>query len=86
MANGKPGDHPLTDILIHKLEVYGAEADELIRKIDSLGGRRELEEWWERCLRTATTGSSQDSTLVLAKARERYGELLSKARESSWGT
>ena len=81
MPNGKPGDHPLTDILIHKLEVYGLEADELIRRIDSLGGRRELEEWWKREI-----GDSQDKGLALAKARERYGELLSKARESSWGT
>jgi hypothetical protein len=32
MPNGKPGDHPLTDILVHKLKVYGREADDLIRK------------------------------------------------------
>ena len=56
------------------------EADELIRRIDNLGGRRELEEWWEHKI-----GNSQDKALALAKARERYGELLSKARESSWG-
>lgn len=33
MPNGKPDDHPLTDILVHKLNVYGPEADDLIRKI-----------------------------------------------------
>jgi hypothetical protein len=33
MPNEKPGDHPLTDILVHKLNVYGPEADDLIRKI-----------------------------------------------------
>jgi len=33
MANGSHGDHPLTDIFQWKLEVYGAEADDLIRKI-----------------------------------------------------
>ncbi len=81
MPNGKPGDRPLTDILVHKLEVYGAEADELIRRIDSLGGRRELEEWWE-----LEIGGSQDKALALARARARYGELLNKARESSWRT
>jgi hypothetical protein len=31
--NGKPGDHPLNDILDHHLEVYGPEADDLIRKM-----------------------------------------------------
>ena len=42
--NGKHGDHPLTDILNHRAEVFGAEADALIREIDDLGGRRELDQ------------------------------------------
>ena len=33
MPNGKPDDHPLTDILVHELNVYGPEADVLVRKI-----------------------------------------------------
>jgi hypothetical protein len=33
--NGRPGDHPLTDILVHKLQVYGPEADNLIRQLHS---------------------------------------------------
>ncbi|MEL7363208.1 MAG: hypothetical protein AAFN13_14130 [Bacteroidota bacterium] len=41
--NGKHGDHPLTDVLHHKAEVFGAEADALIREIDGLGGRSELD-------------------------------------------
>jgi len=48
MPNGKPGDHPLTDILIHNLKVYGQEGDDLIRKIAELCSRRELDEWWQR--------------------------------------
>jgi hypothetical protein len=43
MPNGKPGDHPLTDILIHKLEVVSPRADALVREIVELGGRDELE-------------------------------------------
>jgi hypothetical protein len=43
MANGKPGDHPLTDILIHGMEVFGPAADALIREICQLGGEAELE-------------------------------------------
>ena len=42
--NGKHGDHPLTDILNHGAEVFGTEADALIREIDDLGGRRELDQ------------------------------------------
>jgi len=38
MPNGKPGDHPLSDILSHGLPTYGPEIDELIREIDALEG------------------------------------------------
>ncbi|QDS99881.1 hypothetical protein HG15A2_32120 [Adhaeretor mobilis] len=31
MPNGKPGDHPLTDILHNNLTVYSAEIDQRIR-------------------------------------------------------
>lgn len=43
MPNGKPGDHPLTDVLVHGLEVFGPRADALIREIVSLDGRSVLE-------------------------------------------
>jgi hypothetical protein len=79
--NGKPGDHPLTDLLVHRHEVYGREADELIGKIAALCSRRELDEWWEREI-----GWSKDAELVLLKARDRYAELLLRAKESGWET
>ena len=79
MPNGKPGDHPLTDIFIHKLEVYGKEADELIRKIGELCSRRQLDEWWEKEIRW-----SDDHELVLQKAQAPYQELLNQARERGW--
>lgn len=81
MPNGAHGDHPLTDILDHKLPVYGAEADELIRKISSLCSWRELDEWWEREI-----GWSKDQTLALRKAQTRYEELSKRAREGGWET
>lgn len=77
MPNGKPGDHPLTDILVHKLEVYGPEADDLIRKIGELCSQRELDEWWEREI-----AWSGDQELALRKARARYEELVKRKRQS----
>jgi hypothetical protein len=77
--NGKPGDHPLTDLLGYKLEVYGPEADVLIRKIADLCSPRELDEWWKREI-----DWSADRALVLRKARARYEELVKRARESGW--
>jgi hypothetical protein len=66
MANGKPEDHPLTDILAYKIEVYGQEADDLIRKIGSLCSQRELDEWWQREI-----GWAQDKDMALRKAKAR---------------
>ena len=79
--NGKSGDHPLTDIVAYKRDVYGLEADELIRKIAELCSPRELDEWWEREI-----GWSADQALALRKARARYEELIKRARESGWET
>jgi hypothetical protein len=81
MANGTKGDHPLTDILIHHLQVYGLEADELIRKIADLCSQRELYAWWEREL-----GWSIDAGLALRKAREQHNALVARAKMSGWET
>ena len=35
MPNGKPGDHPLTDIVVHNARLFGAEIDDKIRQIYS---------------------------------------------------
>lgn len=77
--NGTKGDHPLTDILYHKIEVYGQEADDLIVTISSLLSRRELYNWWEKEI-----GLSCDKATALQKSRVRYAELIDRARESGW--
>jgi hypothetical protein len=77
--NGKPGDNPLTDVLVHRLEVYGQETDDLIRKIAELCSRRELDEWWEREI-----GWSHDRDSVLNKARMHFDQLLQRAKQSGW--
>jgi hypothetical protein len=79
MPNGTVGDHPLTDILFHKVQVYGQEADETIRKISALCSRRELEQWWDREI-----AWSSDTALALGKAKLRLAELLRRAKESGW--
>jgi len=79
MPNGKPGDHPVTDILVHKVTVYGDEADDLIRKIAELSSRRELDERWEQEI-----GWSPQRNTVANKARIRLDELLQRAKDSGW--
>jgi hypothetical protein len=43
MPNGKIGDHPLTDILVHGRRVYSDQVDSLIRKIVDRGGRDRID-------------------------------------------
>ena len=45
MPNGKPGDHPFTDIVVHGFDVYSPDIDELVRQVAPLCDdktRREL--------------------------------------------
>jgi hypothetical protein len=47
VPNGKIGDHPFTDIVIHGRAVYSSLADALVREIDSLADdktRRQLQD------------------------------------------
>jgi hypothetical protein len=74
-------DHPLTDILVRKLTVYGHEADDLIRKIAELCSRRELDEWWQHEI-----GWSPERHSVVNKARMRLDELLQWAKDRGWET
>ena len=75
MPNGRPGDHPLTDIFGHRLEVYGAEADDLIRKIGDLCPE-ELDAWWLREIAPLS-----DRAEVLNRARLRHAELRDREQE-----
>jgi hypothetical protein len=43
VANGKKGDHPLTDILSWKARRFSARADTRIAEIVTLGGQSQLE-------------------------------------------
>ena len=51
MPNGKQGDHPLTDILHHDLEVYSAKADGLVREIVKLADEKGYRELGDRLYR-----------------------------------
>jgi hypothetical protein len=44
MPNGKPGDHPITDIVKHKIPTYSPEIDALVRKLVELGYADKVEQ------------------------------------------
>lgn len=43
MPNGKIGDHPITDIIVHRRRVFSPQIDDLIREIVKAGGRPQLD-------------------------------------------
>ena len=75
MPNGKPGDHPLTDILVHRREVYGPEVDDLIRGISEFSSKYELYEWWNKEINWST-----DRDEVQRKAQARFEELFQRSQ------
>jgi hypothetical protein len=79
MAAGGPGDHPLTDVINYDIEVYGKEADELLKKLEPLMSRRELWEWWEKEI-----GWECDPPNALNKIKEQFSVAESRARNSGW--
>jgi hypothetical protein len=44
MANGKPGDHPINDIVDHNPQVFSPEIDAMVRQIATLVPRYRM---WE---------------------------------------
>ena len=48
MAAGGPGDHPLTDVLVHNLDTYGKEADQLLKELSLLMPWHELANWFDK--------------------------------------
>jgi hypothetical protein len=79
MLNDKSGD-PLTDILMRRREVFGPEADDLIRGISDFSSRYELNEWW-----TTEISGCTDRDIVLQKAQARFTELMQRSQATGWG-
>jgi hypothetical protein len=81
MPNGKPGDHPLTDIVVHGMKVFGGPCDELISEISQRGGQSRLEQLELHAL-DLRFGGHPDLTVLEAKLRQIRAELPPRSRGS----
>jgi hypothetical protein len=81
MPNGKIGDHPLTDILIHGRRVYSELADNLVREIAKLGGREEIADMLIGEFNDFGKPDVPKLERVLTQVRDR---LRQQARERGW--
>jgi len=77
MVNGKTGDHPLTDIILHRVAVFTPEIDNLVFRISKLMPRKELDELIDWFAPPPTDKFEQ----IL---RERYESLTKEAKERGW--
>lgn len=82
MAAGGPGDHPLTDIINYKLNVYNKECDELIREISKYVSSYQLYEmfdWFDNFYITEKQLKEFENTLKL-----KLDELIKNAENNGW--
>ena len=84
MANGKPGDHPWTDIVIHQLRVYSAIADRLVRDIAELSTDAEQRQLADRLLSEYNNYLNPDVPRLERELTELRDRLRKRATERGW--
>jgi hypothetical protein len=91
VPNGKPGDHPLTDLLHWNSPTFGEPVDSLLREIVKLGGERTLdrspwrEQLWDLWPRWSRSGAKDAEIAALVEPlTELRDRLKSEARERGW--
>jgi hypothetical protein len=75
--NGKPGDHPITDLMIHHIAVYGEPLDTQLHQLGELMSYQRLCDWFQPHW---SAPADQLQSLVAAKLEE----LRREAQERGW--
>jgi hypothetical protein len=70
MGNGRPGDHPMTDILNHRKLTFSETADELIRQIAELVPERRIDDYVNWRSPPPTTEFEAELAATLQQLRE----------------
>ena len=81
MPNGKIGDHPLTDILIHDRVVYSERATDMIRKVVALADDETERELSDRLFVAYNEYSSPDVAKLEAELETLLLKLQKDAKE-----
>lgn len=77
MANGKPGDHPVFDVSMHRLPVFGEPTDGELRQVVRLLGYHRAYEWFDT-LRGRSEHEQRAAILL------KLAELRRDAQERGW--
>ena len=76
--NGKHGDHPITDIVGHKLSVYGEPLDNYIRQIAQLMSPPRMHDWFNPLWASLSTVELERT------AKQKLDELRRDAQARGW--
>ena len=76
MPNGKPGDHPVTDILDYGLKVYGEPLDGLVKEVADLARTRAFDDL------TQLLFDAQDSPAIRPELGRRLEQLRDQLEEA----
>jgi hypothetical protein len=77
MPNGRPGDHPITDVMIHRIARLGEPLDTQLRQLGEIMSYQRLCDWYDQYWGTS---KEQLQPIVAAKLEE----LRHDARERGW--
>jgi hypothetical protein len=75
--NGKPGDHPITDLMIHRVALFGEPLDTQLRQLGELMSYDRLCDWYQHHW---STPAHELQPLVAAKLEK----LRRDAQERGW--
>jgi hypothetical protein len=75
--NGKPGDHPITDIVRHHIAVYGEPLDTQLRQLGEIMSYHRLCDWFDQHW---SKTRDQLKPIVAAKLEEARHQ----AKEGGW--
>lgn len=84
MPNGKPGDHPITDIITHRMHLYGGGVDEEIFKIATEFGDRGIERLYalahSAVFANATEALNEQQKILQHRLADIWNELILERR------
>ena len=75
--NGKPGDHPITDILDYRLSVFGESTDSRIRELARFMDYHRLCDWFDDL-------RGRENQDVASEVEKKLATVKKDAKERGW--
>ena len=84
MPNGKPGDHPYTDIIVHGTDLYSQTVAQLVREISGLADEKTRRDLSDLLITEYNEYSNPDVDELERVLTELRDKLLKQARDRGY--